>query len=72
MENLISELEQVRNEWRIAQLQWQETSGAWNDSARQQFEKQYWLEIERLMHVYTKKLWETSEVSIKSARDLSR
>jgi hypothetical protein len=71
MENLITELEQVKNDWRIVQMQWNETSSAWNDSTRVQFEKQYWQEISRLMPAYIKKLWETSEMIIRNARDIS-
>lgn len=70
MYQLTSELEHIKNECRILQSQWKSTSQVWNDSIKQQFEKEFWNEIEKLIPAYIRKLEETENLILKAYREL--
>ena len=70
MYQLTSELERIENECRILQSQWKSTSQVWNDSIKQQFEKEFWCEIEKLIPAYMRKLEETENLISRAYREL--
>jgi hypothetical protein len=72
MNNLRHAYQQVHNEWRSLQRQWQGTCEVWNDAIRDNFEREHWLNFEHITHATLKEIENLSDVIAKAYREIPR